>query len=234
MATNSYLPVVLVHGFATSTERTWREPGWFDLLADAGRQAIGIDLLGHGDAPKPTDPASYIDLAGPAVEQMPEGQVDIIGYSLGARTALEIALTNPERVRKMVLAGVGRNVMQQDSPGDSPPDSVPQSRMAPHIVQRFEALISTSGNDSAALEACMSIQRPGFTRAQLAELDIPCLIVMGDEDFAGPPDPLADALPNSRVKLLRNVDHFGLPKQFGFIDAALEFIDAVPNWGYTP
>ena len=52
-------PVVLLHGFATSTERTWREPGWFDLLKDARRRAIGIDLLGHGDAPKPTDAAPY-------------------------------------------------------------------------------------------------------------------------------------------------------------------------------
>jgi hypothetical protein len=27
---------------------------------------------------------------------------------------------------------------------------------------------------------------------------------------------------------LRNVDHFATPESFGFIDAALEFIDAVP------
>ncbi|MDE0065459.1 MAG: hypothetical protein OXN44_01150 [Acidimicrobiaceae bacterium] len=60
-------PVVLIRGFATSTERTWREPGWFDLLKDARRHAIGIDLLGHGDAPKPTDPEAYDDLVtGPA------------------------------------------------------------------------------------------------------------------------------------------------------------------------
>lgn len=222
MTTKSRIPVVLIHGFATSTERTWRDPGWFDLLADAGRQAIGIDLLGHGDAPKPTDPSAYVDLAGPVVEQLPEGQIDIIGYSLGARTAIEIALANPDRVRKMVLAGVGRNVMQHDSPDESP--------MSAHIVQRFEALIAMSGSNSAALKACMSVDRPAFTPAQLAELNIPCLIVMGDEDFAGPPEPLADALPNSQVKLLRNIDHFGLPKQFGFIDAALEFIDAVPDW----
>lgn len=222
MTTKSRIPVVLIHGFATSTERTWRDPGWFDLLADAGRQAIGVDLLGHGDAPKPTDPSAYVDLAGPVVEQLPEGQIDIIGYSLGARTAIEIALANPDRVRKMVLAGVGRNVMQHDSPDESP--------MAAHIVQRFEALIAMSGSNSAALKACMSVDRPAFTPAQLAELNIPCLIVMGDEDFAGPPEPLADALPNSQVKLLRNIDHFGLPKQFGFIDAALEFIDAVPDW----
>lgn len=219
-------PVVLIHGFATSTQTTWREPGWFDLLKDAGRRAIGIDLLGHGDAPKPTDPADYADLAGAVMAEMPESQVDIIGYSLGARTAIEIALTHPERIRKMVLAGVGRNVMAAEDAADADQ----RSPMAPHIMQRFEALIASAGADGPALRACMTAPRPLFTTAQLAEIDIPCLLVMGDEDFAGPPDPLADALPDSRVKVLHNVDHFGLPKQFGFIDAALEFIGAVPDW----
>jgi len=219
-------PVVLIHGFATSTQTTWREPGWFDLLKDAGRRAIGIDLLGHGNAPKPTNPADYADLAGPVMAQMPESRVDIIGYSLGARTAIEIALTRPERIRKMVLAGVGRNVIAASDPVDTDP----KSSMAPHIMQRFETLIASAGSNGPALRACMTAPRPLFTADQLAEINIPCLLVMGDEDFAGPPDPLADALPDSRVKLLRNVDHFGLPKQFGFIDAALEFIDAVPDW----
>ena len=40
----SELPVALVHGFAASCATTWRDPGWFDLLADTGREVIGIDL----------------------------------------------------------------------------------------------------------------------------------------------------------------------------------------------
>ncbi len=219
-------PVVLIHGFATSTERTWREPGWFELLNDAGRRAIGVDLLGHGDAPKPTSPSDYLDIAGPVIEQMPDGPVDIIGYSLGARTAIEIALADPTRVRKMVLAGVGRNVMAGPSDGSDQAEE-----MAAHIVQRFDALIATAGNDGPSLRACMSVERTPFTPDMLSELSAPCLVIMGDEDFAGPPEPLADALPNATVKTLPGVDHFGLPKQFSFIDAALEFIDAVPDWG---
>lgn len=220
-------PVVLIHGFATSTQTTWREPGWFDLLKDAGRRAIGVDLLGHGDAPKPTDPAEYADLSGPVLAQMPETPVDIIAYSLGAHTAIKIALAHPERIHKMVLAGVGRNVVEAGESAGPTADGT----MAPHIIQRFEALIATAGDGGPALRACMSAPRLRFTAEQLAGIDIPCLLVMGDDDFAGPPDPLADALPDARVKLLRNVDHFGLPKQFAFIDAALEFIDAVPDWG---
>ena len=56
-------PVVLVHGFGTSFELTWVHNGWVDLLADEGREVIGVDLLGHGGAPKPHDPAEYADHA---------------------------------------------------------------------------------------------------------------------------------------------------------------------------
>ena len=41
-------------------------------------------------------------------------------------------------------------------------------------------------------------------------------------------EPLADALPNGSLTTLRNVDHFATPESFGFIDATLEFLDAVP------
>ncbi|HEU4841145.1 MAG TPA: alpha/beta fold hydrolase [Ilumatobacteraceae bacterium] len=49
-------PVLLVHGWGGSFDATWRRSGFTELLADAGREVIGVDLLGHGDAPKPHDP----------------------------------------------------------------------------------------------------------------------------------------------------------------------------------
>ena len=57
----------------------------------------------------------------------------------------------------------------------------------------------------------------------------PVLVCLGDRDFAGPPEPLVEALPDARLKVLRGVDHFATPKDFGFIDAALSFLDAVPR-----
>lgn len=212
-------PVVLLHGFATSTERTWREPGWFDLLKDARRRAVGIDLLGHGDADKPTDPAAYDDLVGPVLAQFPESPADVVGYSLGARTALQIAIDHPERVNRLVLAAVGRNLVATDERG-----------LDDHTAGHFDSLIATPGNDPEALRACISRERRPFTAADLARVTAPCLIVIGTDDFAGPPEPLADLLPDATVRTLPGIDHFGLPKQFSFIDAALEFIDAVPTW----
>jgi len=214
-------PVVLLHGFATSTERTWREPGWFDLLADARRRAFGIDLLGHGEAEKPTDPIHYDDLVTPVMAQFPETPADVVGYSLGARTALQIAMNHPERVNRLVLAAVGQNLVAT-ADGES---------MGDNVADRFESLINTPGNDADALRACISRERRAFTAEDLARVQVPCLIIIGTDDFAGPPEPLAEMLPDATIKMLPGIDHFGLPKQFSFIDAALEFIDAVPDWG---
>jgi pimeloyl-ACP methyl ester carboxylesterase len=67
-----------------------------------------------------------------------------------------------------------------------------------------------------------------FTPELVARATCPTLVAIGDRDFAGPGEPLAAALPHARLVTLRNVDHFATPESFGFIDAALEFIDAVP------
>ncbi|MBV8959483.1 MAG: alpha/beta hydrolase, partial [Actinobacteria bacterium] len=67
-----------------------------------------------------------------------------------------------------------------------------------------------------------------LTAEVLAKVTCPVLLVIGDKDFAGPPEPLAELLPNVKVTMLRGVDHLGTPGDFGFIDAALGFIEAVP------
>ena len=51
--------MLLVHGFASSFALNWERNGWVDLLRDAGREVIAVDLLGHGTAPKPYDPSAY-------------------------------------------------------------------------------------------------------------------------------------------------------------------------------
>src|SRR6202011_2430942 len=82
-------PVLLVHGFASSFERNWREPGWVDLLTEAGREVIALDLLGHGTAAQPHDPQAYADLEACVTDVLPDDRVvDAIGFSLGAQLLL--------------------------------------------------------------------------------------------------------------------------------------------------
>ena len=82
-----------------STQMTWVEPGWFDLVKEGGRRPLGYDLLGHGDADTPDDIEAYKDLVTPlssSCRSPDEGrQIDIVGYSLG-RTALDLTLRHPQ------------------------------------------------------------------------------------------------------------------------------------------
>ena len=55
--------LVLLHGFASSFDHTWRQSGWVDILGDVGCDAPKIDLPGHGSSPRPTDPGAYATVA---------------------------------------------------------------------------------------------------------------------------------------------------------------------------
>jgi len=219
-------PVVLVPGFATSASRTWADNGWVDLLADIGRTAIALDVLGSGSCEKPHEPEAYSDFEQHLLDRFPEGQVDAIGFSLGARTLLTLAAQHPERFNSLIVAGVGRNLFERDQTGESIAAAIDGTGDTDDpIVRYFVQLAEAPDQDPLALAAFMR-RRGGIsiTAELLQGITCPVLVVLGDKDFAGPADPLIDALPNARLVTLRNVDHFATPKDFGFLDAALEFL----------
>lgn len=221
-------PVLLVHGFASSFQLNWEESGLSYLLQDAGREVIAVDLLGHGAAPKPHEPEAYKDLGARVVDMLPDGPVDAVGFSMGARTLIEVASALPTRFDKLVFAGVGENLFAE---GDREPlaHAIETGDGGPGgIAALFVSFASGSGNDPKALAACMRRNEPPITAEQLARITNPSLVVIGDKDFCGPADRLTSMLPNAKLKVLRNVEHFATPKDFGFIDATLEFLGAVP------
>ncbi len=217
-------PVVLVHGFGTSFDLTWVSNGWVDLLADEGRTAIGVDLLGHGTAPKPTDPAAYGDLGERVREALPTEPVDAIGFSLGAKTLLQVAAAEPERFRSLVVAGVGANLFR-DSDHSAVVEAVRTGDDGGNPGLRyFASLADLPGNDREALAACMTNGGGRPSTEDLARISCPVLVVLGDADFAGPADPLVEALPDATLVTLPRTDHAKTPKSFAFIDAALDFL----------
>jgi pimeloyl-ACP methyl ester carboxylesterase len=220
-----------VHGWGGCFAETWQRTGFTELLADARRQVIGVDLLGHGAAPKPHAQAAYADLTGRIAEALPDEPVDAIGFSLGALTLIRLAIREPHRFRRIVLAGVGRNVFDRDDAGarriaealasDEPPSD--------NLVRMFVQYADQPGNDRTALALVMSRPAsPPPSDDELSRITCPVLVAIGDQDFAGPGDPLVERLPNATLRVLRGVDHFATTESFAFIDAALEFIDAVP------
>ena len=225
------VPIVLVHGWGGSFHTTWEQSGFTALLADAGRPVIGVDLLGHGNAPKPHDPAAYGDLTERVLAELPGRPVDAVGFSLGALTLLRAATADPTRFRRLVLAGIGRNVFERD-------DAATASIVAAienggdtddNRARLFAQYAHQPDNDPVALAAIMRREPgPQLGPGDLAAVDLPVLVAVGDQDFVLPADGLVDALPDARLVTLRRTDHFATPESFDFIDATLEFLDAVP------
>ena len=225
-------PIVLVHGWGGSFASTWESTGFTALLQDAGRKVIGVDLLGHGSAPKPHEESAYLDLTTRILEALPAGPCDAVGFSLGAITLLRLLSTHPDRCRRVVLAGIGRNVLES-------PDTRQTAKIVEAIEGRghsddvmsglFAQYAHQPGNDPVALAAVMKVERPRPTDDDLRAIRSSVLIVIGDKDFAGPGEPLAERIPGSKLVTLRGVDHFATTENFGFFDAALDFLGALPS-----
>ena len=217
-------PVVLVHGFGTSHELTWVHNGWVDLLADEGRPVIGVDLLGHGSAPKPTDPDAYRDLGERVREALPDEPVDAIGFSLGAKTLLAVAAEAPDRFRSLVVAGVGANLfVEADHRAVTEAVRTGDDGGIP-ALRYFADLALLSGNDREALAACMSAGGQPLDPEALGAITCPVLVALGTEDFTAPADQLVAALPAARYLELARTDHARTPKSFELIDAVLAFL----------
>jgi len=229
-------PVVLLHGLATNAARTWLETGFVDLVGDLGRRVVAPDLPGHRGAGEPTDPAAYADFEAQVLAMLPEEPVDVVGFSLGARTLLLLAAEHPDRFGRLVVAGVGENLFRRDGSSRALADLLdPQgegevevedegSALAP-TVHHFRRLAAAIGQDVTALAALLRRPNPPeVTPTLLARVVHPTAVILGDADFAGPVEPLAEALPHATVTVLRGVDHFATPKAMGFIDAALDHL----------
>ena len=221
-------PVLLLHGFTTSAERTWREPGWIDLLTEAGREVIAPDLLGHGEAPKPHDPAEYAKVEELIEASLPEGPIDGVGYSAGARVLLVLAAAEPQRFGRLVVGGIGGRMF---TPREGNPilDALEgRADSEDMVASHFKTMAESDGNDPEAMAAFISREQPPLGRDELARITCPTLVIIGDKDFAGPGEPLAEALPNGELLTLPGVDHFGLPKAFAFLEKGLDFLGAAP------
>lgn len=219
-------PVLLVHGFASSFAHGWQQNGWPDLLADAGRRVLPLDLPGHGTSGATTDPAAYADVEGyvaAAIE--PHAPVDAVGFSAGARLLLAVAAADPGRVRRLVVIGLGDALFRADD-SETLARALESGEAGDEVtVQLFLRLARTAGNDPASLAAFLRRPAPAFDGQALARVSCPVLVLIGDRDFSGPADRLAAALPDAELVVLRNVDHFAAPRDFACIDRALAFLD---------
>ncbi|MDQ2726034.1 MAG: alpha/beta fold hydrolase [Actinomycetota bacterium] len=190
-------PVVLIHGF-TQSGRTWEPVA--ERLSDV-HQVIAVDAPGHGGSA-----AVDADLvAGAALIGAAGGRAAYVGYSMGGRFALHLALARPDLVTRLVLVSATAGI-------DDPHQRADRRRADGLIADRLErdgvevflrwwlsrplfatlpaeatALDSRLGNTATGLAS--SLRRAGTgTQAplwdRLGELSMPVLVVAGELDDA--------------------------------------------------
>ena len=228
--------MVLLHGLASSFEHNWREPGWYDLLTEAGRDVLTLDLPAHGKGPHETVPEAYADVPGEmarriAAEAPDARRLDAVGFSMGAYTLLAMAAAEPSRYRRLAVLGIGDGAVtptREVGPSSSAVLAeafLSQSEPNTGRGRLFWRLARTAGNDPAALAAFVQRPRTTLIAEDLAAITCPVLVVIGDKDTAFPADGLVAALPDARLHVLRGTDHFATTSDYRCLDAVLSFLD---------
>ena len=228
-------PIVLVHGFASSKEVNWVQPGWFATLQGAGRRVIALDNRGHGQSSKLYDPADYhtAKMAGDVralLDHLKIERADVMGYSMGARIVAFLALEHPDRVRTMVMGGLGSHLID----GVGLPESIAEALEAPSLAdvtnpqgRTFRAFADQTKSDRRALAACIRGSRQVLTREQAGSIQTPTLIAVGTKDaIAGSAEQLASVMPRAQVLAIPDRDHMLAVGDKAFKAAVLQFLEA--------
>ncbi|MDE3724103.1 alpha/beta fold hydrolase [Nocardiopsis sp. N85] len=215
-------PVLLLHGFGTNFGMNWQAAGWPQALGAEGLRVIGPDLRGHGASEKPTDDGSYLperfvsDLLA-LLDELDIARVDVVGYSMGSRLAWELALTRPERVRRLVLGGFGPVNAFEDADLSAPGEG---TTPFDHVYRTVSAL---PGNDPAALAACARGQAGRPFRAD-PPVRVPTLLVAGAKDaIAAGAGELAATVEGAHVEVPGR-DHLNAVSSRVFKQAVIDFL----------
>ena len=96
-------PVVFLHGLASHGAQDWPDAEWAEVLD--GRPRVLVDLPAHGRSPSlgAAQTATVLDAL---AEVIGADEVDLVGYSLGARLAWDLARYPGVSVRRLVLGGL--------------------------------------------------------------------------------------------------------------------------------
>ena len=233
---------VLLHGF-TQTSRSWDR--YINLLRPE-QSIIRVDAPGHARSTSVI--ADLPTTASMVVEQ--SGLADYIGYSMGARLALHIALLHPENVRRLILVSGSPGLR---SPDDRSARVQSDEKLALEIAEigvdrfvtkwlsspMFKGLISTPAdiqdrlrNTSEGLASSLRLCGTGTQDSlweRLHELHMPVLLVVGSDDdkFRQLGDEMKSNIgSNAEVTVIDNAGHsVHLEQTLSFQSVVSEFLN---------
>ncbi|GGF69215.1 esterase [Paracoccus acridae] len=156
MGTDGGLPILMVHGLFGQGRNLG---ALARRLADA-RRVVTVDMRNHGDSfhdPDHSYPALADDLARLIADL--GGRVDLVGHSMGGKASMVLALTRPERVRKLVVMDIA---------------PVAYGHSQSHLIDAMESLDPEAVDRRSAADAALArqIDDPGVRAFLLQSLDL--------------------------------------------------------------
>lgn len=194
-------PLVMLHGWAMHSG-IWRD---FAKRLAEHRQVICLDLPGHGRS-APLEPFELSAIRKVLLEVIPVESFSLLGWSLGATVAVEMAARDPQRVRSLcLLSGNPKFVRDHDWPGVKPEVldgfAAQLSGDARQTLQRFlglqvqgledgrpllqrlkHAVLECEAPALSALQGGLQILKHSDLRNSLAALRQPIKVIQGDKD----------------------------------------------------
>jgi pimeloyl-ACP methyl ester carboxylesterase len=204
-------PIVLLHGFTTTHVGNWERSGWIDLLASSGFRVVTLDFRSHGRSDRVHEPSAcstdrLADDVIALLDHLSIPRADLFGFSMGGGVALELAMNVPERVGRVVVAGVADAALNEFHDEQQ----IAEIRVAFETRSSDEEVSSTgarlrrnaelAGNDVAALAPFL---RTGGWPGGIAEprpVGAPVLLVAaGGDEYMVEVDRILDWLPHAHV-----------------------------------
>jgi pimeloyl-ACP methyl ester carboxylesterase len=151
---------------------------------------------------------------------------------MGARIGAFLVLGHRERVRSLIMGGLGIHLTE----GFGLPMSIAEAMEAESIEElrdpqqkMFRGFAEATKSDRRALAACIRGSRQVLTPEQIHHIDVPTLVCVGTrDDVAGDPHPLAEMLPEGRAVDIPDRDHNRAVGDRVYKQAVLEFLDERP------
>ena len=221
------------------------------IAAFANRHpVIGYDKRGHGLSDCPTGPYTLRDHTNDLAGLLAHVEVPnaiLIGVSVGGMIALDFALRYPERVKALVLCDTGAKIGTADYWTERIA-AVRQKGLEPlagTILTRWFSSTFAQSHPAAyrgyynmltrtpveGYAATCEALRDADLRDAIHAIQIPSLVLCGDQDLATPPSlgrTLAAALPNARFDLIENAGHLPSLEQPAVLAAKIEqFLEGV-------
>ena len=178
-------PVVLLHGAFMTIPLNWT--GWIDELSKT-RKVIAVEMQGHGrtaDIPREPTSENMADDVSALLEYLKIPRADVIGYSMGGRVAMDVAVRHPDQVRKVVVISstFSRDGMTQES-RDAMSKLSPELFKGSPIETEYKRLSPTPDHFAKFVirMAAVDATQKDLTADQIRSTTAPMFFIFGDAD----------------------------------------------------